>query len=96
MASAADFANLRRRFDVATSAIAAEIRDLKEKIQAGGMTPAEEAAAFGSLDEVATQLEKMGKPEEPLPEAPEEPAPADPGTEGPGTEQPGDEGKEIV
>ncbi len=84
MATAADFANLRARFDAATTAVANTIRDLKDKLATGGLTAEEETAALASLGTVADQLEAMGKPDVPLPDVPAEEEPA-PGT---GEEEP--------
>lgn len=83
MATAQDFQNLRARFDAATTAVAGVIRDLKAKLETGGLTATEEAEALASLGSVADQLEAMGKPDVPLPEVPPAEEPAGPGTEVP-------------
>lgn len=68
MTTSAEFTAGFARVDAATTAIAALIRDLIAKQQAGGMTADEEAAAQTKLLAVADALEAMAAtPTDPVP-----------------------------
>lgn len=68
MATAQQFQEGFARIDTATTAIAALIRSLVEKQQAGNMNEAEESAAQDKLLQVAASLEAMAvKPADPVP-----------------------------
>lgn len=58
------------RIDAATTAVAEEIRELKDQIAAGGLTPEQEADVLARLEAAAARLEGIGAdPENPVPEA---------------------------
>lgn len=74
MTTAAEFTAGFARIDEATTKIAALIRDLISKQQAGGMTEEEETAAQDKLLLVASALEAMAAtPTDPVPEPVPEP-----------------------
>jgi hypothetical protein len=61
MGKVQDFDAVLGRIDAATSAIAAEITDLKTQIQGNGLSDDVEAAVLAKLDAAATKLEGIGK-----------------------------------
>lgn len=74
MAKQEQFDAVITRIDAATTAIADQLRDLKEQLTNAGLSAEVEAAVLARLETSATQLEAVGKdPENPVPEIP--PAP---------------------
>jgi hypothetical protein len=73
----ADFDALFAQVDAETTRIATRVLELLEQIKGGGLTEADEEAAFASA---TVQLEKLkaiaADPENPVPD--EEPTPTDP------------------
>ncbi len=68
MASEAEFQAAFDRVNVATSAIAAILRDLRDKLKAGGLTAQQEDAELEKLGTVADALEAMAvEPANPVP-----------------------------
>lgn len=63
--------HLVSRLDTATNTVAATLKDLRDKLAAGGLTAEEEAAAITSLDGAIARLESLGAdPGNPVPEEP--------------------------
>ncbi len=73
--TAAQFAALRERFNVGTSAIAARIKALLEQQARTDLTAAEEQKIFDEFTAIADELDAMGKPDVPLPGPEPEPVP---------------------
>lgn len=78
MAKQDQFDAVLARIDAATSAIAAELEDLKGQITGAGLSAEAEDSILATLDSAVTKLEAFGKPgEEPQPETPTEPTPGE-------------------
>jgi hypothetical protein len=68
MATQADYDALIDRLNAATSKVAGVLRDLRDKLAAGGMTADEEAAELAKLGAVADSLDALGAdPTNPIP-----------------------------
>lgn len=73
----AQFDQVLSEIDVETTRIATKVLDLLAQIQAGGMSPADEDAAFAAAQAQLAKLKTIGAdPENPVPV--EEPTPTDP------------------
>lgn len=71
MAKAQDFKALVDEINVETDRVAAKIDELTDKLEAGGMTEAEEAQALTDLRAVSDRLKTIGKdPADPIPPEP--------------------------
>lgn len=76
MATLAQFETALTRIDTATTAIAQQLRDLKDQVTNAGLSADVEAQVLSRLETAATQLEAVGQsvenpvpPVEPTPEA---------------------------
>lgn len=68
MAQLQEVKDILSRIDAATDGIAAKLKDLADKVEAGGLTSAEEAEVVSSLRGEADKLEGLAKdPENPVP-----------------------------
>lgn len=75
MASLQSFKDLLAAVDVETNRIAAKIDELVAKLEAGGMTEAEEEEALAGLSATADRLKTIGaNPADPIPPVEEPPA----------------------
>lgn len=70
------FTEVLDRIDTATTEVAIEIRDLRDQLTAGGLTPAQEADVLARLGAAADRLEGIATdPDDPVPKPPVGPAP---------------------
>lgn len=90
MTTKADFDALFAAVDTEATRIGLKFEDLLAKLAAGGMTPAEEAAALAEGARLVAKLKTLGAdPADPVPEPEPEPVPeGEPGTGG-GEGEPG-------
>lgn len=71
MATLQNFKDLLGAVDVETTRIGTRVEDLVAKLEAGGMTDAEEAEVFAGLTAVADRLKTIGaNPADPIPVEP--------------------------
>jgi HAMP domain-containing protein len=76
MATKQQFDDAMNLLNTATSAAGAKIVELRDKLAAGGLTPAEEQAVLDQIGEVATSLNGMAQdPSNPVPIPVPEPTP---------------------
>lgn len=74
MATQEQFESALTRIDAATTAIADQLRDLRDQITNAGLSAEVEASVLARLETAATQLEAVGQSvENPTPEIPENP-----------------------
>ncbi len=71
MATSKDFLDLLAAMDAETTRIATKLDELLAKLQAGGMTDAEEAAVFAAATALSDRLKVIGTdPATPIPPTP--------------------------
>jgi len=81
VATKQQFDDILARLNTATSAAAAKITELRDKLASGGLSAAEEQAALDQLGGVASALEAMAQdPDNPVPTPVPEPEPPTGGT----------------